>query len=74
MSDDPVFLSEFATWSLPAGLSIRFRTVIVSRASGPEPEPRTGPEFEFLLSSEQATELAQGILEAVDDWKKKHQY
>ena len=74
MSDDPVFLAEFGTRAVPAGLSIRLRTVLVSGARGPHPQPQVGPELEFLISAEQATELAQGILEAVDDWKKKHQH
>ena len=74
MSDGPIFLAEFATRSLPVGLSIRLRTVLVSRASGPEPEPQTGPELEFLISAEQATDFAHAILEAVKDWKKEHQH
>ena len=74
MSDDPIFLAEFATRSLPAGLCLRLRTVVVSRASGPEPEPQIGPELEFLISAEQATEFAHAILDAVKDWKKEHQH
>ena len=74
MSDGPIFLAEFATRPLPVGLSIRLRTVLVSRASGPEPEPQTGPELEFLISAEQATDFAHAILEAVKDWKKEHQH
>ena len=66
MSQEPHFLSEFATASLKIGLSIRLRTM-----TGPD---RPGPELEFLVSPEQATEFAHGILEAVADWKQQRRH
>ena len=33
-----------------------------------------GPTMQFLIPTEQAIELAHAILEAVEDWKKKHQH
>lgn len=74
MSDQPNVLSEFATAAFPAGLALRFRTVQVLDATGRTIQPRHGPELEFQVSAEQATELAHEILAAVKDWKSKHQH
>ena len=66
MSQEPPFLSEFATAPSESGLAIRLRTMI---APG-----NPGPELEFLVHPEQATSFAQGILEAVDEWKKTRRH
>ena len=74
MSDQPNVLSEFATMVFPGGISLRLRTVQVLDAEGRMIQPRQGPKLEFQVSAEQATELAQHILNAVEDWKKQHQH
>ena len=66
MSDDPSFLSEYGIAILRTGLAIRLRTM---RSPG-----NPGPQLECLVRAERATELAHGILEAVEDWKSKHQH
>jgi hypothetical protein len=65
MSDQPNFLSEFHTAELRAGLAIRLRTM--------RGENNPGPQLEFVISPDRATDLANAILEAVDDWKRKRQ-
>ena len=66
MSDEPHFLSQIETAVLPNGVAIRLKTMI---------EPgRPGPQLEFLVSPDRASELAQSILETVEEWKDKHQH
>ena len=63
-NNDPNFLSEIATAEFELGISIRLKTMIE--------HDRPGPSLEFLVTPERATELAHGILEAVEAWKKKY--
>ena len=64
MGDEPNFISEFATAFLGTGLAIRRKAVV---APG-----QPGPDLEFWVGPEQATSFPQGVLEAVDEWKKAH--
>lgn len=60
----PNFLSLIATREVREGIFIRLETM---REPG-----KQGPGLELLVSAEKAIELAHGILESVEDWKRKY--
>lgn len=66
MADEPNFLSEIATASLEIGIAIRLKTM---KSPG-----RNGPELTFLVSAERASELAQQILDAAEEWKRTRRH
>ena len=63
---EPNFLSQYEIAILDEGIAIRLTSM--------QSPGRPGHQLAFLLRAATGTELAQDIMAAVEEWKKKHQH